>query len=75
MNNTILDADGRPIAPTRTDPQAQRIAELERENEQLRSDNRGMLAKLKEDQIDMLVNMDNMHLFDPQTEKTLDPGV
>ena len=27
------------------------------------------------DQIDMLVNMDNMHLFDPQTEKTLDPGV
>jgi multiple sugar transport system ATP-binding protein len=26
------------------------------------------------DQIDMLVNMDNMHLFDPQTEKTLDPG-
>ena len=27
------------------------------------------------DQIDVLVNMDSMHLFDPQTEKTLDPGV
>jgi len=25
------------------------------------------------EQIDLVVNMDNMHLFDPQTEKTLDP--
>jgi multiple sugar transport system ATP-binding protein len=25
------------------------------------------------DQIDLVVDMDNMHLFDPQTEKTLDP--
>ncbi len=27
------------------------------------------------DQIDLLVDMDNMHLFDPQTEKTLDVSV
>jgi multiple sugar transport system ATP-binding protein len=24
--------------------------------------------------IDLIINMDNMHLFDPQTEKTLDTG-
>jgi multiple sugar transport system ATP-binding protein len=24
------------------------------------------------DQIDLIINMDNMHLFDPQTEKTMD---
>jgi multiple sugar transport system ATP-binding protein len=25
--------------------------------------------------IDLIVNMDNMHMFDPQTEKTLDPSI
>jgi multiple sugar transport system ATP-binding protein len=27
------------------------------------------------EQIDLIVDMTNMHLFDPQTERTLDPGV
>lgn len=55
MSNCILDAQGRPFSSGNVDPRDLRIGELERQLTDALTANNRLQAKIREDQVEMLV--------------------